>query len=170
MFITIAPAGIICSLPGRMLSDVDPWWTIIIGVILILVALDMLGIKACSIREGEWLPKEGAPWKSLDTNSHQIIAILSDDLLERFHGLPLLDLKECKIKETPDLTIDSVKYKMDLLPPALILARYLAAEQAELKRLEEEADTAAQALADIEIEAKKRERDAPNRARQEGAN
>lgn len=38
-----------------------------------------------------------------------------------------------KIKETPDLTLGGAKYKMDLLPPGLILARYLAED---LKRIE----------------------------------
>ncbi len=122
-------------------------------------------------------------------DSHrQIITILADDLLERFHGLPLLDPydiyqrlmdywqetvqddvylitaegwveaskprgviddKERKIKESPDLTIGRDKYKMDVLPPALVVARYFAVEQAKLKRLEAEADAAAQALADF---------------------
>lgn len=49
LFITIALVGIICSLLGRMLGDVGLWWTIIVGVILIWVALDMLGIKGCSV-------------------------------------------------------------------------------------------------------------------------
>lgn len=49
LFITIALVGIICSLLGRMLGDVGPWWTIIVGAILIWVALDMLGVKACSM-------------------------------------------------------------------------------------------------------------------------
>lgn len=49
LFITIALVGIICSLLGRMLGDVGPWWTVLIGVILIWVALDMLGVRACSL-------------------------------------------------------------------------------------------------------------------------
>ncbi|MEJ2095951.1 MAG: cytochrome c biogenesis protein CcdA [Deltaproteobacteria bacterium] len=49
LFITIALVGIICSLLGRMLGDVGPWWTIIIGAILIWVALDMLGVQVCSV-------------------------------------------------------------------------------------------------------------------------
>ena len=49
LFITIALVGIICSLLGRMLGDVGPWWTIIVGAILIWVALDMLGVQACSM-------------------------------------------------------------------------------------------------------------------------
>ena len=49
LFITIALVGIICSLLGRMLGDAGPWWTIIVGAILIWVALDMLGVRACSM-------------------------------------------------------------------------------------------------------------------------
>ncbi|MBA3027212.1 MAG: cytochrome C biosynthesis protein [Desulfobacteraceae bacterium] len=52
LFITIALVGIICSLLGRMLGDVGSWWTILVGAILIWVALDMLGVKACSISGG----------------------------------------------------------------------------------------------------------------------
>lgn len=49
LFITIALVGIICSLLGRMMGDVGPWWTIIVGVILLWVALDMLGVQGCSL-------------------------------------------------------------------------------------------------------------------------
>jgi cytochrome c-type biogenesis protein len=52
LFITIALVGIICSVLGRMLGDVGPWWTILVGIILLWVALDMLGVKACSISGG----------------------------------------------------------------------------------------------------------------------
>ena len=43
LFITIAVVGLVCSLLGRMLGDVGPYWTIAIGLLLIWVALDMLG-------------------------------------------------------------------------------------------------------------------------------
>ena len=36
-------------------------------------------------------------------------------------------------KETPDLTIKRKKYEMDLIPPALVVARYFAAEQANVE-------------------------------------
>jgi hypothetical protein len=36
--------------------------------------------------------------------------------------------KQKKIRETPDLSIGRKKYKLDLLPPALIVARYFAKE------------------------------------------
>ncbi len=52
LFITIAAIGIICSLLGRMLGDVGPYWTILIGLILIWVALGMLGVSKCSMSGG----------------------------------------------------------------------------------------------------------------------
>ena len=52
LFITIALVGIICSMLGRMLGDVGPWWTILLGALLIWVALDMVGVKVCSFSGG----------------------------------------------------------------------------------------------------------------------
>ncbi len=52
LFITIAAIGVICSLLGRMLGDVGPYWTILVGLILLWVALDMLGVAACSLSGG----------------------------------------------------------------------------------------------------------------------
>ena len=37
---------------GRMLGDVGPYWTIIVGLVLIWVALDMLGVAVCSMSGG----------------------------------------------------------------------------------------------------------------------
>ena len=52
LFITIAAIGIVCSLLGRMLGDVGPYWTVLVGLILLWVALDMLGIVKCSLSSG----------------------------------------------------------------------------------------------------------------------
>ncbi len=52
LFITIAVVGLVCSLLGRMLGDVGPYWTIAIGLLLIWIALDMLGIAKCSLPGG----------------------------------------------------------------------------------------------------------------------
>lgn len=49
LFISIALVGIVCALLGRMLGDVGAWWTILVGAILIWVALDMLGVQACTM-------------------------------------------------------------------------------------------------------------------------
>ena len=54
--------------------------------------------------------------------------------------------KEKKIQETPDLTIKRSKYKMDLVPPALIVARYFATEQAAIDSLELKQETASHEL------------------------
>jgi cytochrome c-type biogenesis protein len=49
LFITIAAIGVACSLLGRMLGDVGPYWTIAVGLILLWVALDMFGVAGCSL-------------------------------------------------------------------------------------------------------------------------
>ncbi len=49
LFITIAVIGVVCALLGRMLGDVGPYWTIVVGLILLWVALDMLGVAKCSL-------------------------------------------------------------------------------------------------------------------------
>lgn len=51
-----------------------------------------------------------------------------------------------KLKETPDLVIGKKKYKAELLPPALIVARYFTTEQQELDQLQVAYDEAVQAL------------------------
>jgi cytochrome c-type biogenesis protein len=49
LFITIALVGIICSVLGRMLGEIGPYWTILVGAVLLWVSLDMLGVSACSM-------------------------------------------------------------------------------------------------------------------------
>lgn len=51
-----------------------------------------------------------------------------------------------KLRETPDLVIDKTKYKAELIPPALIVARYFADEQTKVDTLQSELDSASQAL------------------------
>lgn len=52
LFLTIAAIGIVCSILGRMLGDVGPYMSLVVGAILIWVALDFLGVVKCSIQEG----------------------------------------------------------------------------------------------------------------------
>jgi cytochrome c-type biogenesis protein len=52
LFITIALIGVICIALGRMLGDVGPYWTIVVGGILLWVAVDMLGIAKCGLPGG----------------------------------------------------------------------------------------------------------------------
>ncbi|MCX2781093.1 type I restriction-modification system subunit M [Microbulbifer thermotolerans] len=51
-----------------------------------------------------------------------------------------------KLKEQPDLVIAKTKYKTDLIPPALIVARFFADEQAQIDQLQSALDSATQAL------------------------
>ncbi|GFK95318.1 Thiol:disulfide interchange protein DsbD [Fundidesulfovibrio magnetotacticus] len=52
LFLTIAAIGAACSLLGRMLGDIGPYWTIAVGAVLVWVALDMLGVARCSLSGG----------------------------------------------------------------------------------------------------------------------
>ncbi|MEW6519886.1 MAG: cytochrome c biogenesis protein CcdA [Thermodesulfobacteriota bacterium] len=53
LFVTITLVGVICAWLGRMLGDVGPWWTIVVGLVLLWVALDMLGLaKNCALPGG----------------------------------------------------------------------------------------------------------------------
>ena len=113
------------------------------------------------------------------TVPRKIVETLSEDLLNRFTDLPLLDsydvyqklmdywdevmqddvyliaadgwieaakprevIQDKQMKETPDLVIKKNRYKMDLIPPALIVARYFAEEQATIETLEAKHTTA----------------------------
>ena len=107
------------------------------------------------------------------TVPRKIVETLSEDLLDRFTDLPLLDsydvyqklmdywdevmqddvyliaaddwieaakprevIQDKQMKETPDLIIKKNRYKMDLIPPALIVARYFADEQDAIEMLQ----------------------------------
>jgi type I restriction enzyme M protein len=64
----------------------------------------------------------------------------------------ILDDKTKKTKARPDFTIGRKKYQAELLPPALIIARYHAADQAEIDRLEAARAALEQQLDEIEEE------------------
>ena len=51
-----------------------------------------------------------------------------------------------KLKEMPDLVMDKTKYKADLIPPALMVARFFADEQKQVDDLQAKFDNATQAL------------------------
>lgn len=53
---------------------------------------------------------------------------------------------DAKQKETPDLIIGKAKYKAELIPPALIVARFFNSEQTALDALQSECDASSQRL------------------------
>ena len=58
----------------------------------------------------------------------------------------IVESKEKKLKETPDLIVKRKKYKMDLMPPALVVARCFSAEPAAIETLQATQETAAREL------------------------
>lgn len=128
---------------------------------------------------------------SENTVPNELIRDLSEDFLDRFEHLALLDAydayqqlmtywhdvmhddvfllmndgwvdaakprqtiedKERKLSEDPDLELGTgrkkTKYKMDLIPPELIVARYFADEQARVDELNAELESASAAVAE----------------------
>lgn len=52
LFLTIGAVGVVSALLGRMLGDVGPYWTLLVGAVLIWVALDMLGLARSFLSGG----------------------------------------------------------------------------------------------------------------------
>ena len=71
-----------------------------------------------------------------DVMQDDVYLIAADGWMKAAQPRGIIVDKEKKIQETPDLTIKRSKYKMDLVPPALIVARYFATEQAAIDSLD----------------------------------
>ncbi len=65
---------------------------------------------------------------------------------------PIVPDKDSKTKEKPDFTLGKQKFKAELIPPALVIARYFQAEQSSLESLEAEAAALAQKLEELQEE------------------
>ena len=75
-----------------------------------------------------------------------VYAIAQDGWQDAARIRAIVEDKDKKTKETPDLVINKKKYKADLIPPALIVARYFAKEQAAIDALQATADALTQEL------------------------
>ena len=84
-----------------------------------------------------------------ETMQDDIYLITSDGWVKAAQPRDVIEDKNRKIKETPDLIIKRRKYKMDLIPPALIVAREFVAEQDVLETLQVEQEDAKIALEDF---------------------
>lgn len=84
-----------------------------------------------------------------ETMQDDVYLIAADGWVEAAKPRGIIDDKEKKIKETPDLVIGRKKYKMDLVPPALVVARYFAHEQAEIEVLRAAHEISASELQDF---------------------
>lgn len=84
-----------------------------------------------------------------DNMQDDVYLIAADGWVEAAKPRGIVEDKECKIKETPDLIIGRGKYKTDLVPPTLIVARYFAQEQAAIDGLQVALDTATRELGEF---------------------
>ncbi|UEL30517.1 type I restriction-modification system subunit M [Pseudarthrobacter sp. L1SW] len=94
---------------------------------------------------------EYAVYEQLMTYWHSVMhddvfLLMNEGWLNAAKPRKTIEDKDRKITETPDLVIGSgrsaAKYKMDLIPPALIVARYFADEQNKIDDLTAAADAA----------------------------
>lgn len=87
-------------------------------------------------------------WQS--TMHDDVALIMGDGWLNAAQPRETIVDKERKLTETPDLVVGAgrgvKKYKTDLVPPSLIIARYFAAHQAQVDDLTAKADEATRAL------------------------
>ncbi|MFI6760796.1 type I restriction-modification system subunit M [Micromonospora sp. NPDC050417] len=79
-----------------------------------------------------------------------VFLIMNEGWLDAAKPRKTIEDKERKLTETPDLIVGSgrsaTKYKMDLVPPALVVARYFANEQADVDTLNAAAEEASRAV------------------------
>lgn len=64
----------------------------------------------------------------------------------------IVETKEQKSKEQPDFKVGKKKFKADLIPPSLLIARYFEAEKAAVEALEGELNTLEQQLEELREE------------------
>ena len=81
-----------------------------------------------------------------DTMQDDVYVLVQDDWQAGNTLRELVAKKGEKLKETPDLVINKKKYKAEIIPPSLIVARYFADEQAQVDALQAKQDEATQAL------------------------
>jgi type I restriction enzyme M protein len=84
-----------------------------------------------------------------DTMQDDLYLIVSDGWREAAKPQLIVEEKGSKTKEKPDFTLGKQKYKAELIPPALIIARYFAAEQAAIEKLEAEVAVIEQAMEEM---------------------
>ena len=75
--------------------------------------------------------------------------IASDGWREAAKPRLIVDDKDKKSKDKPDFVVGKQKWKAELIPVALLVARYFAAEQAAIEKLEAEAAAIAQSIDEL---------------------
>jgi type I restriction enzyme M protein len=84
-----------------------------------------------------------------ETMQDDVYMIVSEGWREAAKPRLIIEDKARNTKEKPDFTVGKLKYKAELIPPALVIARYFAAEQATIEKLEAEVAAIEQALEEM---------------------
>ncbi len=81
-----------------------------------------------------------------ETMQDDVYLIVGDGWREAAKPRLIIDEKGSKTKEKPDFTVGKMKYRAELIPTALVIARYFTTEQAVIEELEAEVAATQQAL------------------------
>jgi type I restriction enzyme M protein len=84
-----------------------------------------------------------------ETMQDDVYMIVSDGWREAAKPRRIIEDKGKKTREKPDFTVAKLKFKAELIPTTLVIARYFAAEQAAVERLEAEVAAIEQAMEEM---------------------
>ena len=84
-----------------------------------------------------------------ETMQDDLYMIVSDGWRGAAKPRLIIEEKGSKTKEKPDFTVGKLKYKTELIPTALVIARYFPAEQAAIEKLEIEVAAIEQAMEEM---------------------
>ncbi len=87
-----------------------------------------------------------------ETMQDDVYLIVHSGWVEAVKPRIIADTKEQKSTDAPDFTVGKQKFKSDLIPAALLIARFFAADQAAIDALEEELGALEQRLDDLKEE------------------
>jgi type I restriction enzyme M protein len=84
-----------------------------------------------------------------ETMQDDVYMIVSDGWREATKFRFVIEDKDKKSKEKPDFTVGKLKYQAQLIPASLVIARYFAAEQVTIEKLEAEVAANEQAMEEM---------------------
>ena len=83
------------------------------------------------------------------TMQDDVYLIVGDGWRDAAKPRLLIEEKGSKAKERPDFTVGKLKYRAELVPTTLVIARWFATEQAAIEKLEAEAAAVVQAMEEL---------------------
>ena len=81
-----------------------------------------------------------------ETMQDDVYLVAADGWFDAAQPRGVIEDNQKKIKETPDLTVKRKKYKLDLVPPELVIARYFDAERQVIEALQGKHEAAGREL------------------------